>query len=181
MTVPEVQAVLDYINDDWQGTESDIANVPLERIDRDNSDLLDDSPTHEMTPDLEGMNYVGAATASISDEPLGSDYDVETTRTVDVRVVGAHASEFGAIDPQSGTADAINTTHNTTTWTSLVDTIRSSILQKSNRTFPTVNNRSNIGYKDLFIENWQDQSRNYGDHYRLDFTVRFVGFEDLPD
>jgi hypothetical protein len=175
MTAPEVQFVLDAIKDHY-GT-SPLSNIPLERIDRDNSDLLDDTPVHEHSVELEEMNYVGAASAGTSSEPIGTEFDHRTETTVSVRVEGAHVDEFGAIDPQSGTNDAASVSYPTTDWQSLTDNIRRAIL--TDRTFPDPD-RNNITYKDLFIENWSDQAANFSDYYRLDFDVRFSGFETLP-
>lgn len=174
---PEVDFVLTAIKDDWPGSETTLSDVPLERIDRDNSDLLDDTPIHQHAVELEEMNYVGAASATRDDQPLGTEYDLRTDRSVDVRIEGAHVSEMGAIDP-SGSA---NPDWPTTDWDSLTENVRLAILQADNRMFPNVSGRANVGFKDLFVENWDNQASNFGDYYLTTFTVRFSGFENLPD
>lgn len=177
MTAPEVQFVLDAIDTNWPGGEASLADVPLERIDRDNSDLLDDTPVHEHSVDLEEMNYVGARLTSRPQQPTGTEYDLMGDAVVGVRVEGAHVSEFGAIDPQKGTASEASRSYPTTDWDSLTENIRRAIF--TDRTFPSVG-RSNAAFKDLFVENWADQSAEFSDYYRLDFDVRFSGFETLP-
>lgn len=178
---PEVDFVLTAIDTDWPGSESSLSEVPLERVDRDNSDLMDSTPVHQHSVELQETNLVGAATATRDDTPLGTEYDLRTERTVDVKVEGAHVSEMGAIDPQAGTADAVNRNYPTTTWDDLIENVRLAILQADNRTYPTVSGRTNVGFKDLFVENWDNQASSFSDYYLLTFSVRFSGFEDLPD
>lgn len=180
MTAPEVDFVLSSIEDFWPGNETDLSHVPLERIDRDNSDLLDDTPIHQHSVDLEEMNYVGAASATRDDRPIGTEYDLATDRIVSVRVEGAHVSEFGAIDPQKDTADETTTSYNTTAWDTLTENVRRAVLNESSRMYPNVTGRPNVGFKDLFVENYADTSSQYSDYYRVDFDVRFSGFETLP-
>lgn len=174
MTDAAVQFVLDTIQQDWVGPEgaNSLADVPLERIDRDNSDLLDDTPVHQMGAELEEMNYVGVASASTQDEPLGTTYNLRTTRVVSVRLMGAHVSEYGAIDPQDGSHS-----YPTRTWDSLKDDLRRTLYVP--RKTPSVG-QSNAAFKDLFIENQADTSSNYADFYRWDCDIRFEGFETLP-
>lgn len=172
MTAPEVQFTLDAIQ---SNTAAALADIPLERIDRDNSNLLDRSDPHEHSTDLQEMNYVGAALADTSRSFVdpSANYDVE--RVVSVRLEGAHVSEHGAIDPYAGTADANgNATWPTTQWTALVDDVQSAI--DAEVTFPDVD-RADTTYKDLRIANDTDLSSNYSDYYRRDFDVLFMGFE----
>lgn len=169
--------MLDAIKDDWVGSETDLADVPLERIDRDNSDLLDDTPIHQHAVDLEGMNYVGAGLVSRPEQPMGTEFDLKGDAVVSVRVEGMHVSEFGAIDPQKGTDDEAVRDYPTTDWDTLTNNIRRSI--QTSRTNPNVG-RSNTAYKDSFIENWNDQARDYSDYYLLTFDYRLSGFESLP-
>lgn len=174
MTAPLVQFVLDAID---TNTSQALADIPLERIDRDNSDLLDGAPVHQMGAELEEMNYVGAALESLNGDPIGADYDLAVDPVVSVRLVGAHVAEFGAIDPQIGTPQARSPGYPTTTWYDLTQAVRRAVLDA--RTFPAVG-ASNFAFKDLFIENYTDTASEYADYYQLDFDVRFGGFEVLP-
>lgn len=172
---PEVDFVLSAIKDDWQGTETDIAFVPLERIDRDNTENID-SGERVQSEDLEELNIVSARSASRDDQPMGTEYDLKTERVVGVKVEGMHVSEYGAIDPDNSSS----VTWNTTNWDDLTTNIRRSILNQSNREYPAVSNRTNAAFKDLRVENYDDQSSNFGDYYLVAFDVRFTGFETLP-
>lgn len=191
---PEVDFVLSVMGNDLVGYgnggfgdygygHDDIADIPLERIDRDNADNIDNPSgwvhTHSESP--QAMNYVGAATGPWTDRPISSDYDVESTRIVSLKLEGMHVSEFGAIDPNAGTADAVSVSHPTTDWSTLKDNVRVALYQDDNRKTPGVQDRPNVGFKDLFIDQWDDQSRNYADGYVLFAEIRFVGFEELPN
>lgn len=154
-----------------------LADVPVERVDRDNSGLLDDTPIHRHAAELEEMNYVGARNASSPSTPIGTEYDHSRDDVVGVRVVGAHVSEFGAIDPEIGTSNETTVSHPTCTWQNLLVNIRRAIL--ANRTFPGADVPT-VAYTSLVIENWTDTASDFGDYYRADFDVRFTGFEALP-
>lgn len=173
MTANEVDFVLDAIENNY-GTP--LSDIPLERVDRDNSDLLEDSQLHDVSPELEEMNYVGASSESVTRSYVGTDPNFEIEAVVNVRLVGAHVSEAGAIDPQAGTDDAAAyASWPTTTWDDLKWSTKRAILDKVK--FPDAG-RSNVGYKDLTIANETDNSSNYGDAYLATFDVLFMGFED---
>lgn len=185
MTAPEVQFVLDAIKDHAAGYASlygmvpygaGLSDVPLERVDRDNSEVLE-GPLHKHGDDLKEMNYVGGTLADRSTSPVGTEYDHEIETVVGVRVEGAHVQEYGAIDPQNGTADETAREYPTISWDVLTAAIRRAVLAE--RRFPQVT-RDNTGYKDLFVANETDSSVNYADYFRYDFDVVFRGFEELP-
>lgn len=165
MTTPEVQFVLDAINDHY-GTA--LSNVPLERIDRDNADILEQS-VHSISGELERTNFVGATLASRDPQAIGTEYDHDIQAVVGVRIEGAHHSEHGHIDPDGS---------NGVEWWRLKKNIRRAIL--TDREFPAVSNRPNTTYTDLQFANENDQSDDYADYYRYDFDVLFNGFETLP-
>jgi hypothetical protein len=176
MTAPEVQHTLDAIQSNY-GTP--LADIPLERVDRDNSDLLDDTPVHKRAADLKAMNYVGASLVDRATDVVGTEYDHRVETVVGVRVEGMHASEWGGIDPNAGTADAVdNIDHPVVQWDALVETIRRAVLTE--RAWPSVG-RANVGYKDLKIANETDASSDWADYYRYDFDAIYSGFETLPD
>lgn len=185
MTVPEVQFVLDAIKEyaaEYAAQYGSVpygaglSDVPLERVDRDNSEVLE-GPLHQHSDSLEGMNKVGATLVDRSTSPVGTAYNHAIETVVGVRVEGAHVQEYGAIDPQNGTADETAREYPTISWDVLTAAIRRAVLTE--RQFPQVQ-RDNTGYKDLFVANETDSSDNYADYYRYDFDVVFSGFEDLP-
>lgn len=165
MTAPEVQFVLDAIDSNY-GTP--LADVPLERIDRDASEILEQD-VHTVTAELRGSNYVGATLADRTTDAIGTEYDHDVQAVVGVRIEGLHHSKWGHVDADG--SDGVP-------WDDLVQTIRRAILQE--RTFPSVSDRPNTTYTDLRTANDQDLSSNYADYYRYDFDVLFNGFEDLP-
>lgn len=196
--VPEVKTVLDAIQNNLVGYgnggygrygygHSTLADVPLERIDRDHSTNLDkadgiaslDGPVHERDKHLQGMNFVGARSATQTDTPLGSQYDHGTERIVGVRVEGATVlgGEYGAIDPHKGTSNEASRDYPTTRWDWLTRDIQVAILRER---FAPASHHPEVAFKDLFIENVADSSAEWGQFFRLDFDVRFSGFRDLP-
>jgi len=181
-TLEQVASVVDSVAADY--TLANDNDVIVRRIDRTNNRFYDGSgtldmstPIHQRAGALERGVYIGAAYTDRSDEPIGTEYDHELETVVGVRIEGAHVSEWGAIDPQKGTANAASRDYPTTSWDTLVSTIRRAILTE--REFPDPG-RANVGYKDLKIANEADSSSDYTDYYRYDFDVRFLGFETLP-
>lgn len=172
MTHPAVQTVLDAIKNNWgSGAYSDI---PLERIDRDNSELLDGG-VRSRTEELEKNNYVLASHVDRSQSPIGTEYDHDLEVVVGVRIEGLHESEYGFVDPDASLPPT--TAGDPVPWTPLVDEIRLSILR--DRKFPS-DSRSRIDYTDLQIANDTAAASDYGDYYRHDFDVVFNGYEELP-
>lgn len=165
MSVPEVQFVLDAIDSNY-GTP--LSNVPLERIDRDNSDILEQD-VHSISGELQRTNFVGATLATLDPQAIGTEYDHDLQAVVGVRIEGAHHSEWGHIDPD-GT--------NGVEWWRLKKNIRRAILAE--REFPAVANRPDTTYTDLQFANESDDASDYKDYYRYDFDVLFNGFETLP-
>jgi hypothetical protein len=179
MTSPEVEFVLDTIK---QNIGPALADIPLERIDRTNSLNLDGGDAlsmsrapHRRSESLEAMTYVGAADVETSRTFVDPDPNYEVDRVVGVRLEGLHVSAGGAIDPYAGTADSETVPWPTTQWTDLKDAITSALTSEIK--FPDAG-RTGTGYKDLTLVNEADTSRNYGDAYRLDVDVQFMGFEE---
>ncbi|MEA5387123.1 hypothetical protein VB779_08680 [Haloarculaceae archaeon H-GB11] len=157
----EVEWVLDELS-------SVVAAVsePLVRVNRDTSELLEDS-ARSMTGDLTDANFVGATLADVSSTPIGTEYDHRREAVVGVRIEGLHHSEWGHIDPDGVEGIAFD---------SLVNQIRDALLAQ--RTFPDAGG-TDVSYTDLRIENEAPQSANYSDYFRHDLDVRFVGYENL--
>lgn len=187
MTEAEVQFVLDAIADNWPGAESDLSDVPLERIDGDNSLNLDKADgvaslsgaVHEHADKLQGMAYVIARTVDVSRTYIGTAPDFDVERVVGVRLEAATAlgGGFGAIDPNEGTADALTRPYPTIAWSRLKESVVDAI--EAEFAFPDPG-RSGTGYKDLLPIDVVDQSANWREFYRADFDVVFSGFEDGP-
>lgn len=165
MTAPEVDFVLTAIDDNYG---EPLADVPLERIDRDNADNVD-ADTHGISEDLTRTNVVSAALVSIDPTPIGTEYDHRIQAVVGVRIEGAHHSEFGHIDPDD--VDGVP-------WDELRDTVREAILEE--REYPPVSGRSDTTYTHILELNPNDSSSEYADYYRFDADYAFVGYEDLP-
>lgn len=183
MTHPAVDAVLDFIKDNWQaGSYSDI---PLERIDRDNSKLLDGA-IRSHSAELEADNYVGATLADRDPSAIGTEYDHQLEVVVGVRIEGLHADKYGKVDPDASLPP--NTANDPVPWFEYVDgnnneqpglvkEVRDAILR--DRTFPSTR-QADIAYTDLQITNESDSSDDHRDFFRHDFDVVFSGFEELP-
>lgn len=177
MTHPEVQFVLDAIKNNWgavgtatvgSSTVGDsIGDVPLERIDRDNSDFLERSLSSK-TADLQDSNYVGATLASRDTSPIGTEYDHDIEAVVGVRIEGLDAADYGHIDPEG--ADGV-------VWRDLIRRLLRTILTE--RVCPDVD-RQQTAYTDLRVANQAPQSDDYDDYYRYDFDILFNGYEELP-
>lgn len=161
---PEVEFVLDAIDSNYGEALED---VPLKRVDRDNSDILEDD-VHTRTGKLEETNFVGARFADRSPTPIGTEYDHRIEAVVGVRIEGMHHSEYGHIDPDG--VEGVD-------WDELVRKIRRAILTE--RKFPDVG-RSDTGYTYLSLANEVDTSSEYADYYRYDMDILFFGFEELP-
>jgi len=172
MTHPAVQTILDAIADNWSA--GSFADIPLERIDRDNSELLDGG-VRSHTEDLQDSNYVGATLADRSADPIGTEYDHRLEVVVGVRIEGAHHSEWGYVNPDASLPPA--TAGDPVPWQPLVDEIRTAILR--DRREPTTG-ETDIDYLDLQITNEAPQSADYGDYYRHDVDVLLTGYETLP-
>jgi len=171
MTHPAVGFVLSAIKDNWSaGAYSDI---PLERVDRNNNDLLDDN-VRDLTPELKQDNYVSAAYTERDDSPIGTEYDLAVDGlVVNCQVVGLHHSEFGYINPDNSLPPT--TAGDPVPFYDLHREIRDAILAE--KQFPDTS--SDIDYTDLVITNQTPLSYEYGDLYRFDFDVSFAGYEEL--
>lgn len=170
-SVPEVQFILDAISNNWTGSETDIADVPLERIDRDNGFNLD-SGEHVHADKPTKANLVGAASSTTDAEALGKHYEHRIQRVVNVRVQGA-------IDREHGEIERTDNATGPPQWQYVVNNVRRSIL--TDREFPAVADRPNLDYTWIEERNQQDLSRNWSDWYRWTADYVFRGFETLSN
>lgn len=174
MTHPAVDFVLSKIKSNWSA--GSYADIPLERIDRDNSDQLDDN-IRSHTADLQADNYVGASFSGRTQSPLGTEYDHDLSLVVNVRIEGLHTSEHGYVDPDASLPPA--TAGDPVPFSGpngLVGEIRDTILVE--RTFPDVG-VADFDLTHLTIESEVPDAVSFGDYYRHDFDVRFDGYESL--
>lgn len=172
MTHSAVQWVLDEVKNNWSA--GNYADIPIERIDRDNSELLDGS-VRKHTADLQANNYVGAALADRSQTAIGTGYDLDLSVVVGVRIEGLHHTEHGYVNPDNSLPPA--TAGDPVPWEELVDEIRDAIY--TGREFPDTG-QSDIDFTHLLITNEAPAASEYGDYYRHDFDVVLEGFETLP-
>jgi len=172
VSADEVTWILDHIKSNWSaGTYSDI---PLELIDRDESELLD-GDVRQHTTELQADNYVGATLAERATSPVGTEYDHDIETVVAVRVTGLHHTEYGYVDPDATLPPA--TAGDPVPFADFVDEIRDTILTE--REHPDAG-RARYDYTNLLVQDWSGASADYGDFYRSDFDVVFQGYETLP-
>jgi len=145
--------------------------VTVKRVDRDESDVLEDG-VRDLENELQQGCYLGATLADVVSDPIGTEYDHAREAVVGLRVVGLHNSEWGHVD-EDGT-DGVPWRNGSD---GLVDRVRTALL--SERTWPDAGG-ANVSYTDLQFTNESPQSSNYQDFYRWDVDVVFDGFETLP-
>jgi len=175
MTHPAVDFVLSAIKDNWSaGTYDDI---PLERVDGDSSDLLDEG-VRSRTQELRENNYVEAAYVDKTTTPIGTEFDLRVDgAVVRVRVAGLHTDEYGSVDPDASIPPA--TAGDPVPFNDddgLVGAIKDTL--NPERTFPDATSR--IDETDLTIRDQPGPlSYEYGDYYLYEFEVVFAGYEEL--
>jgi len=165
MSAPEVQWVLDQLQ---SVVDNQPAAYPLERIDRDASEILEGN-VGTRRAELQDANYVGVSLATRTTDPIGTEYDHEVDTTVAVRIEG-YSGDFGNIDPDGVDGVAFAGAGG------LVEQVRDAILVK--RTVPDAG-RSDVSFTHLALQNETSQSSNHAEYWRYDFDVVFRGFEDL--
>ncbi|WP_135806211.1 hypothetical protein [Halorussus marinus] len=165
MSSPEVDWVLAQL-----GSVVGSLTVPLRRVDRDESTILD-GDIRSRTEDLQQANYVGATLADVATEPRGAEYNLSREAVVGVRIEGLNHSEWGHVDPDGSEGIVWQNGD-----TGLVDRIRSTLLAE--RTWPDAGG-TDVSYTHLEVANQAPQSELYADYYRYDFDVVFDGYEDL--
>lgn len=174
MTATVVEWVLDEL-----GTvvDSQPADHPLFRVDRDNSLLYDGGGTFDMgaaiekrTKGLKKANYVGARYAPPESSYVGTEADLDLAEVVGVRVEG-YSGSFGHIDPTGVDGVVFHGTDN-----ALVQQIKDALLDQLK--FPDAG-RTNVAFTHLSITNETPAIADWEEHYRYDFDVVFDGFETI--
>lgn len=163
----EVDWVLDQLQSVVNGQPAD---HPLERVNRDTSELLDGN-IRDRKNDLQEANYVGVTLSDFDAEPIGTEFDQNVEIIVGVRIEGLHHSEWGHIDPDGNNGVQFSANGG------LVDQITDAL--QTEREFPNISN-PDITYKSLYLQNHAPQSSQYADYFRYDFEVRLTGHEELP-
>lgn len=135
----------------------------IRRIDRDDPEVLE---TGENTRSVELSRFaaIGVSEGDRPREPIGTEFHYDVQMILDVRIEASR----GEISSK-------------TEFKRLVRYAQAAI--SADRTYPTIEADDDIGYvhyEDARIENEQNRSHEYGDHWRVDFDVRLVGKQD-PD
>lgn len=143
---------------------------PLKRVDRENSDVLEDN-IRDLEDELMEANFIGAKLTDRNPSPVGLEFDNAIEAIVGVRIVGLHHSKFGHVDPDG--VDGVEFDADS----GLVRDIRRAVL--AGREFPDAGG-PDVDYHTLFIENESPLSGQYQDLYHYEFDARFVGYEELP-
>lgn len=162
---PEVDFILSAIDSNYG---SALADVPLQRIDRDNAENID-TDTRLMADKDYTANFVGARLATKDFSAIGTEYDAEIQAVVNVRLSGTHHTQHGQVDPDGA---------NGAVWRTMKNNVRRAILTE--REFPSVSNRPNVTYTWIDQRNEQDLSSEFKDKFRWTADYVFVGFEDNP-
>lgn len=168
----EVDWVLETIKANWSaGAWTD---VPLERINRDNSELLE-GDIRSRSEELERSNYVGASLVDRDSDPLGTEYDLDVETVVGLRIEGLHADQWGNVDPDASLPPTES--GGPVPFDGLVREIRHALLR--DRTYPETDTPDTDHYT-VLITNESPDSAAYRDYYRYDFDVVLQGDETLP-
>jgi hypothetical protein len=172
---PEVQFILDELAPLVAIQPPD---HPLVRIDMDNSRVYEgtatvaNTPDSDITPqrgfDLQRANAVKVATDDRSDQPLGTNYDLDTEVTLSVTLSGLSYEASGNIDPDS--VNGVN-------FDAIGSDLRFALLD--NRTYPD-HPRFRDAKLDLRITDETDTSSAYADTYERSYSVLLRGRQILP-
>lgn len=174
MTAPETQWVFDTVDeivDDtslaWgltQDVDTAAGEVPVRRVDRNESEIYDSGGIQTRKSDLQQSNYISAALADDEESHggFGDEYNAETI--VSLRIEGLTHRKRGHIDPDGD---------NGIDFTTLYRRVRNAL--QANDEHPAVPGR---GYHTLFLENGTNRSQRHRDFYEYRVDVRFDGFAD---
>jgi len=185
VTHPSVEWVLDQcasvVTDVEAAYSRDVPNgtppVAVRRVARDTSRIWDgdgtldmETPLRDRTGALEKGVYIGARHADTSEEPIGTEYDLDKEVVVGVRLEGLSAhGQAGHVDPDG--AEGVP-------WSGpdgLVRRVKAAIY--AGREYPDAD--PDVGFTHLSLANEANQSANYSAYFRTDFDVVFDGFESL--
>jgi hypothetical protein len=179
MSYPEIDFVLEAIADHYTTAlaniegelatnYTDLDQVAYERVDRTNSRNLTKG-TRTKSTELRRANAISAAIQTMSNEPVGTEYDNRVEAVVGLRIEGLHYRDGGFIDPDG--EDGIP-------WFIFVQSVERAIL--TDRTYPDIGRPFTV-FGDVRLQNVTDEAANYKDHYRRDADVVFaLGYDDLP-
>lgn len=158
----EVDWVLDRM-----GSVVGSTTTPLRRVNRDDSRILEQDVS-SIKGELTSANYVGATHVDTTEEPMGSQYDLQREVVVGVRVTGLMSSEYGYIDPSGQEGIPFD---------ELVARCKDALWAE--RQWPDAG-PTNVSYPHLEIQNEANTSQQWADFYRADWDVVFTqGFHDI--
>jgi hypothetical protein len=168
----ELAAVVTSVANDYSLDNGD--DVVIKRVDRGNARIYEGDQTVDMTTPIRSRSgelrsgiFVGAESADVSQDPIGTEYDLDVERVVSLRVEGLHHSEWGHVDPDGAAG---------VPWRELKDRVRSELYDA--RTYPDAG-RTGTSYTHLLLTNEADLSSEYTDFYDWRADVAFDGFESL--
>lgn len=175
MTAPDVEWVLDQFGSVVASVDTDYG-VTLRRVDRDNSRIYDGSnpldmeaPIHTRKGKLEQGCYIGARSTTVSETPIGTEFNLDVERVVGVRIEGLHHGEYGHVDPDGGNGIPFHV---------LKRRLKQALYDK--REWPAADDpAANVAFTHLSLANENDPSSDWKDFYRVDVDVVFDGFEFL--
>jgi hypothetical protein len=164
MTRPDfVQWTLDTLASNWDTTNVDPQPVLIDQRDGERQD----TSRRSVEFDLAENNAVTVGTQpTTTTEPIGTGYDVRIEAGVNVRVEAVHESETYP-DQSGGVAGG-------PAFGALVAEVRRALF------VDRVNPTANDNIRDLRIPDENDRSASEKDYFRVDLTVLFRGYEELP-
>jgi hypothetical protein len=148
------------------GSVVESTTVPLRRVDRDSSRILEQG-LRSIKGELQEANYVGATHVETVRDPIGTEYDADREVVIGVRVTGLHHSEWGYIDPDGDEGIP---------FPELVQRLQDALWAE--RTFPPAG-PPGVEYTHLEITNEANTSNQYADFHQYSFDVLLSGYEQL--
>lgn len=166
----EVEYVLDRLE---SVADSQPADHPLYRVNRGTSQVYETGeqidttePIPKRKDDLQRANFVSVAQTDSGSDPRGQHYNLDTSVTVNVRIVGLHWLEGGHIDPEGEKGVTFDT---------LKNDIRGRIL--ADRTYPDVPGSDT--YRHILILSEMDATSEFRDFYAHELNFNFDKVETL--
>ncbi|QRY26361.1 hypothetical protein [Halobacterium sp. BOL4-2] len=145
--------------------------VQLERVNRDESRILD-QPPGDIQGELQTGVFVGATHVDTVRDPIGTEYDADREVVVGVRVTGLTHREYGHIDPSGQNGIPFDDADSA----GIVQRLKDALLAE--RTWPAAG-PADVSYTHLELQNEANTSQQYADTFRADWDVVFSGHEEL--
>jgi len=140
----------------------------IRRIDREEPEVLE-TGQRRRSIDLAGQIAVGAAEASQTREPRGTEHDYRVETELEVSVEAVHASEHGAV----GSAAEFRTV------AAKVERALNAV-RRYPEVDPDADSIGRVSYHTLTVDSAEPALSQTADYYRRVLSVRLVGVADLP-